>query len=218
MSALTITAVPRIKQLVSELDQLGKSAFDKASEAGRLLAECKNDMEHGQWLPWLESNFTFDERTARRWMRVAAAKAAGEIPDTVSDLTTAYRLTTTAKPKLEPLTPAEQARLTELEGIIDRGLEDIESATADLGDGEDDAPPPVIEDGTKVATPPIPPADEPKKGDSTWLSMAKDRVRKLDAEEIELLLVWIEANKKTLIANYAKMALHNSPTCNTIQI
>ena len=207
MSPLTTTAVPRIRQLASELDQLGKSALDKAAEAGRLLTECKNGMGHGQWLPWIQSNFNFSYRTAGRWMKIAEEKAAGKLKlDSVSNLSEAYRITSNPKPEIPetPLTPVEQSRLAELEGIIDRGLEVIESATAELGDNEDDAPPPLIEDGTKDTAAPITPTDEAKKRDSVCLGMAKDRVRKLDAEEIELLLVWVEANKKTLIANYAK--------------
>jgi hypothetical protein len=99
MSAITTTRVHRIRELAAELDQLGKTALDKAAEAGRLLTECKAGLDHGAWLPWLESNFTFTDRTARRWMKLADDLATGKLKsDTVSNLTEAYRITTEPKP------------------------------------------------------------------------------------------------------------------------
>ena len=59
------TNIDRIRTLAGELAQLGKSALEKAIEAGSLLKECKAGLEHGQWLPWLKSNFSFTDRTAR---------------------------------------------------------------------------------------------------------------------------------------------------------
>jgi Protein of unknown function (DUF3102) len=38
---------------------------------GQLLIEAKDQLEHGEWLPWLEDNFDMDERTAQRAMAVA---------------------------------------------------------------------------------------------------------------------------------------------------
>ncbi len=62
--------------------------------------ECKDGLSHGQWLPWLESNFSFTDRTARRWMKLADDMATGKIKsDTVSNLSEAYRITTDHKPE-----------------------------------------------------------------------------------------------------------------------
>lgn len=99
-SALSITKVDRIRALASELDQLGKSALEKAIEAGGLLKECKAGLDHGQWLPWLKFNFSFTDRTARNWMRISDASASGKL-ETVSDLSEAYRITTKPKETVE---------------------------------------------------------------------------------------------------------------------
>ncbi|HEY7229159.1 MAG TPA: DUF3102 domain-containing protein [Pseudolabrys sp.] len=43
---------------------------------GDLLIEAKSQLKHGQWLPWLEENFSMDARTAQRAM--AASKFAAK--------------------------------------------------------------------------------------------------------------------------------------------
>lgn len=96
MSTIITSKAQRIRTLASELDQLGKTALEKAIEAGSLLRECKAALDHGQWLPWLKSNFSFTDRTARNWMRISEASASGKL-ETVSDLTEAYRITTETK-------------------------------------------------------------------------------------------------------------------------
>jgi len=47
------------------------SGLQHALEAGRLLLEAKNQVDHGRWLPWLEANFDGSQRTARAYMLVA---------------------------------------------------------------------------------------------------------------------------------------------------
>ena len=101
--AVTTTAVRRIQTLADELDRLGKTALEKALEAGRLLIECKRELGHGQWLPWLEENFSFTDRTARRWMKLVDDAESGKLKsDTVSNLAEAYQLTTDHRPEISP--------------------------------------------------------------------------------------------------------------------
>lgn len=124
LTELETTRVHRIRELASELDQLGKSALDKAAEAGHLLTECKAGLDHGAWLPWLEENFTFTDRTAQRWMKLAEDMATGKLKnDTVSDLglTEAYRL--------------------------------LSDSAAPTEDTEDTDPDPLVVDGIKAETP-----------------------------------------------------------------
>jgi len=98
-TTLSTTKVDRIRELAAELETLGKTALIKAIEAGTLLRECKQGLVHGQWLPWLEENFSFTDRTARRWMKVSEDAETGKLKsDTVSNLTEAYRITTESRP------------------------------------------------------------------------------------------------------------------------
>jgi hypothetical protein len=45
---------------------------------GELLIEAKAALEHGQWLPWLNEHFGWDERTAQRYMKEAGDPAAAD--------------------------------------------------------------------------------------------------------------------------------------------
>jgi hypothetical protein len=62
---------------------LGKRIVTDVIEIGRRLHACKEQVGHGGWLPWLEREFGWAERTAQNFMSVAdlAAKSA-----TVADL------------------------------------------------------------------------------------------------------------------------------------
>jgi len=45
---------------------------------GRRLTEAKKETGHGSWLPWLEREFGWTERTAQRFMQVHALAAKSE--------------------------------------------------------------------------------------------------------------------------------------------
>ena len=90
--------IARIRALAAELDTLGQTALEKAIEAGNLLRQCKARLAHGEWMDWLAGNFTFTDRTARRWMGLSKDVEIGKLKtDTVSNLTDAYRIA--SKPK-----------------------------------------------------------------------------------------------------------------------
>lgn len=46
-------------------------ALAHAFHAGRLLIEAKDQLGHGEWLPWLSENVAFSEDTAENYMRLA---------------------------------------------------------------------------------------------------------------------------------------------------
>ena len=62
---------------------LGKRVVADVIEIGGRLNECKGICGHGRWLPWLEREFGWDERTARNFMSVHEMSLKSEI---VSDL------------------------------------------------------------------------------------------------------------------------------------
>lgn len=105
---LTTTTVERIQTLAAELETLGKTALGKAVEAGNLLRECKKELAHGEWLPWIEMHFAFTDRTARRWMKLAEDVEAGRLKsDTVSNLAEAYKATSHARIQCHRASPLE---------------------------------------------------------------------------------------------------------------
>jgi hypothetical protein len=68
----------RLKALIDGInDEHGKcklayrSAMGHAINAGGMLNEAKDLVEHGQWLPWVKANCQFDKRTAQLYMKIA---------------------------------------------------------------------------------------------------------------------------------------------------
>jgi hypothetical protein len=81
-----------------------------ALEAGRLLKEQKDELGHGEWLPWLAENVSFNVRTAQRYMNLHENRDRFK-NDSVSYLMDAYdKLVKRKKEEEQPLrvyTPAE---------------------------------------------------------------------------------------------------------------
>lgn len=71
-------------------------------EVGRELAAAKAGMAHGDWLPWLRTEFDWDERTARNYMRVAEAfksETVSDFSDLAIEPTALYALSTPEVPQ-----------------------------------------------------------------------------------------------------------------------
>ena len=194
-------------------NKAANTALGHAIECGKMLHAAKSKVPHGFWLKWVEDNSGIPRGTAGLYMHLASNyQRVGNMDSIRSALKLLADDRAEEKRQCSeiyvpfdgeivgeapaPAQSAKDARLatTVIDAEVVTPAEEVfynSANDADDGDGSTD-------------TAPAAPADEPKKGDSIALSMAKDRVRKLDADEIELLLVWVEANKKTLIANYAK--------------
>jgi hypothetical protein len=74
-----------------------KFAVMHAIAAGKSLIEAKKQLKHGEWLPWLEQNCEFSERTARGYMRLA--RLSPEKGNAVADLPLREALAALAKPR-----------------------------------------------------------------------------------------------------------------------
>ncbi|SRR5579883_153170 len=48
-----------------------RDGLQHALEAGRLLLEAKEEVPHGQWIPWIETHCDFALRTAQAYMKIA---------------------------------------------------------------------------------------------------------------------------------------------------
>lgn len=68
MSNIANNRVLEIQTLLIDLNRTLKMSVEKAIRIGQLLSEQKTDMQHGEFLPWLESNFEMSERMAYRYM------------------------------------------------------------------------------------------------------------------------------------------------------
>lgn len=61
----------RINAEHAACEAAARDALHHALEAGRLLIDAKGQVQHGEWLGWIEANCTCAPRTAQLYMRVA---------------------------------------------------------------------------------------------------------------------------------------------------
>jgi hypothetical protein len=108
MNDLT-TLLHLAERINAEHDQAGaalKAGLLHARSAGDLLLQAKEQLPHGQWLPWLEANVRFSDRTAQAYMRVARRWMELEKAQGLADLTFEGGLKLLAAPA-EVVLPAE---------------------------------------------------------------------------------------------------------------
>ena len=103
-----------LEQHADAIKTLGKRVVGDVIEIGRHLTEAKQICGHGRWLPWLERNFGWTDRTARNFMQVY--EGFGAKSETISDLNLSIScLYELAKPS----TPVEVRQ--EVIGRVERG-------------------------------------------------------------------------------------------------
>ena len=115
-----------IGHLHAGINQKGRIVLQDALMIGAILNRRKHALRHGEWLKFLNEALPFDERTARRYMRLDRDRDAIFKSDNVSDLdlSRAYRILSPPKPgKKEARTP-----------IHDAAVEINSTATVDRGD------------------------------------------------------------------------------------
>lgn len=71
MTDVALTLRDRINEAHRSACRDAVAAMNHAIECGRLLAEAKQGVPHGQWLPWIAANCEFSERQARRYIQAA---------------------------------------------------------------------------------------------------------------------------------------------------
>ncbi len=82
-SADNTASLSDLSELASDIRALIGEVRRSIVEVGLKLIAAKAQMAHGEWLPWLDHEFGWNERTARRYMQVSEAFAIKS--DTVSD-------------------------------------------------------------------------------------------------------------------------------------
>ncbi len=98
------TRTQEIVRLHSEVVDHLRQSLEKAIRIGQLLSEQKQVLKHGEFIPWLEANIPFTDRTARNYMRLYRERDRIKT-ETVSDLKGAYALLTpprTDDPEFNP--------------------------------------------------------------------------------------------------------------------
>jgi Protein of unknown function (DUF3102) len=63
-----VRAVPKLTKITNHLHEILKRETGDVVEIGRLLTSAKEELGHGEFLPWLEREFSLSEKTANRYM------------------------------------------------------------------------------------------------------------------------------------------------------
>ena len=73
---LNLLPIETLKEMANEageqVENNAKLTVQKAADCGRYLTAIKDQLEHGEWLPWLGANWDYSPRTAVRYMDIAA--------------------------------------------------------------------------------------------------------------------------------------------------
>jgi hypothetical protein len=93
-------AAAALAEHAEAIRMLGKRAIADIIEIGRRLIEAKKLCGHGNWLPWLEREFGWKERTAQRFMTIATklASNASDLTDLDLPVEALYRLAAPSTP------------------------------------------------------------------------------------------------------------------------
>ncbi|WP_195984061.1 DUF3102 domain-containing protein [Clostridium sp. D33t1_170424_F3] len=87
-----------IEVITEEIQFYKRQAGSAILEIGRRLTEAKEQLPHGEWLPWLEREVEFSETTAQRFMRLSREYSN---PSPVTDLGASKALVLLALPVSE---------------------------------------------------------------------------------------------------------------------
>ena len=113
--------IQKITELHEEIKSLMINSLEKAFIIGQLLTEQKKELPHGEFIPWIENNLPFTDRTARNYMTVFKNKDLLK-RKALSDLDSAYMFLKEEKLKTEEW--YELAKIT-LKNVIDDIKKDI---------------------------------------------------------------------------------------------
>ena len=111
-----------IEVITGEILDAKRAGGEAILTLGRCLIEAKDMLPHGEWLPWLNEQVEFSERTARNFMRLAREWTNRQ---TLADLGASKALTLLALP------PEEREQFMADNNVIDMSARQLEQAIRD---------------------------------------------------------------------------------------
>jgi hypothetical protein len=90
MKAITISKAGQANEAHERIMSVLSNTVHDAIAIGKFLTEQKSILKHGEWLPWIAANLTFDRRTVTNYMRLFEKRDQLKW-ETISHLTDAYR-------------------------------------------------------------------------------------------------------------------------------
>lgn len=89
LSIVTETAIEELNRLHEEIQTNLRKTVEQAIRAGEILTTVRNSVEHGKFLPWIEANCSFSDKTAEKYMKLTAHRDKIESSSNLQD---AYRV------------------------------------------------------------------------------------------------------------------------------
>lgn len=111
-------ADPELAEYVEAIGAVGKRAV---FEIGKILIAAKARARHGRWLPWLEREFGWTDKTAQRMMSVAAK--SDKLSNLAVPISALYLLAAQSTPA-EVIEAIAERRRTGRAPVAGRGQED----------------------------------------------------------------------------------------------
>lgn len=108
-----------IETITGEILEAKRAGGEAILTIGRCLIEAKEQIPHGEWLPWLNERVEFSERTARNFMRLAREWSNRQA---LADLGAAKALTLLALP------PEEREQFVEEHNVVDMTSRQLQQA------------------------------------------------------------------------------------------
>ena len=108
-----------IEVITGEILDLKQKGGQVILDIGRCLIEAKSLLNHGEWLPWLNEQVEFSERTAQKFMRLAREWSN---PSTLADLGASKALMLLALPE------SERDSFVQDHNVIDMSARQLEQA------------------------------------------------------------------------------------------
>jgi hypothetical protein len=72
---VVVTEAYQMNLLHSQIVGAQVEAKTKAAELGQMLIDKKEELKHGEFIPWVETNCDFSDRSAQDYMKIAKSKA-----------------------------------------------------------------------------------------------------------------------------------------------
>ncbi len=96
---LNVQTARAVRVSAERIRQLVRRSLGDIIEIGTELVTVKQTLPHGQFRPWLSSEFGWKERSARNFMNVAQRFKSASVADLGLDLTAAYLLAAPSTPE-----------------------------------------------------------------------------------------------------------------------
>lgn len=88
-----------VKERALLIHQTARRTAEGIVQIGKWLTEVKEKLDHGQWLPWLKSEFGWSQPTAFRFMQVYEAFKLSNLNNLVIDVSALYLIAAPSTPK-----------------------------------------------------------------------------------------------------------------------